>query len=61
MRKVHVDILKAKIAKAWGPMMDKSADAVMEAMGVKWQSMMAEAKAKNDLAAKLAGIMSAKP
>ena len=61
MHAAHVDILKSKIQKAWGPMLDKSADAVMEAMGAKWQSMLAEAKAKADLAAKLGGIMNQKP
>lgn len=53
MKEVHVEILKAKIQKAWGPKMDKAADAVLEAMGVKWQSMMATAKAQSDLQTKL--------
>jgi len=56
MRAAQVDILKAKIQKAWGPKMDKAADAVLEAMGVKWQSMLAEAKAKGDLRAKLQSL-----
>ncbi len=53
MKAVQVDLLKAKIQKAWGAKMDKAADAVLEAMGVKWQSMLSEAKAKADLRQKL--------
>ncbi len=58
MKEVQTDILKAKIQKAWGPKMDKAADAVLEAMGTKWQSMMAEANAKADLRSKLHKIWS---
>ncbi|MBI3291978.1 MAG: hypothetical protein HYZ73_04125 [Elusimicrobia bacterium] len=56
MKAAQVEILKAKIQKAWGPKMDKAADAVLEAMGVKWQSMLAQAKAKADLVDKLQGL-----
>ena len=56
MKAAQVDTLKAKIQKAWGPKMEKAADAVLEAMGVKWQSMLAEAKAKEDLRTKLQGL-----
>ena len=57
MKETHVDILKAKINKAWGPKMDKMADAVLEAMGVQWESMLAQGKAKGDLKEKIARIM----
>ncbi len=53
MKAAQVDILKAKIQKAWGPMMDKAADAALDSMGVMWQSIMAQAKAKDDFRAKL--------
>ena len=53
MKEVHVDLLKEKIKKAWGAKMDKAADAVVEARGVKWQSMLAEAKAKEEIRTKL--------
>ncbi len=56
MKAVQVEILKAKIQKAWGSKMEKAADAVLEAMGVKWQSMLAEAKAQGDLRAKLQAL-----
>jgi hypothetical protein len=56
MKEVQVDLLKAKIQKAWGPKMDKAADAVLEAAGVKWQSMLAEAKAKTELREKLSRL-----
>lgn len=56
MKAAQVDALKAKIQKAWGAKMDKAADAVIEAMGVHWQSMLAQAKAKTDLAARLHGL-----
>ena len=46
MKAVQVDLLKARIQKAWGAKMEKAADAVLEAMGVQWQSMLAQAQAK---------------
>jgi hypothetical protein len=45
MRQAQVDILKAKIQKAWGPMMDQAADALLESMGAFWQSKIAEVRA----------------
>lgn len=53
MNQVQVDILKAKIQKAWGPMMDKAADAAMESVGTVWQSSLAQVKAKEDFREKL--------
>jgi hypothetical protein len=53
MVEVQVDILKPKIQKVWGPMMDKAADAALEAMGACWQSSLAQAKAKQDFRSKL--------
>ena len=56
MKEVQVDLLKAKIQKAWGSKMDKVADAVLEAMGTHWQSMLAQAQAKEQLRARVAQI-----
>ncbi len=58
MKAAQVEILKTKIQKAWGAKMDKAADAVLEAMSVKWQSMMAGSQAKAGLRAKLQSIYS---
>lgn len=56
MKEVQVDLLKAKIQKAWGPMMDKAADAAVESMGACWQGIMAQAKAKEDFRTKLRNL-----
>ena len=58
MHEVQVDILKKKIQGAWGPQMEKVADAVLEAMGIKWQSMLATGKAKVDLRDKIIKVFS---
>ncbi len=57
MKEVQVEIVKAKIQKAWGQKMDKAADAVVEAMGMQWQSMLAQTKAKGDLQSKLRAVL----
>lgn len=56
MKAAQVEVLKTKIQKAWGAKMEKAADAVLEAMGVKWQSMLAQTKAQADLADKLQNL-----
>lgn len=56
LKQAQVELLKAKIQKAWGPKMDKAADAALEAMGVQWQSMLAQAKAKGEFEAKLRAL-----
>lgn len=45
MGQAQTEILKAKILKAWGPMMDKVADALLETMGAVWQEKVAEVRA----------------
>jgi hypothetical protein len=55
-KEVHVDLLKARILKAWGPQMEKTADAVIEAMGIEWKAMMTQGKAKADLKQTIASI-----
>lgn len=42
MCQAQTEILKAKILKAYGPMMDQAADAMMETMGALWQAKIAE-------------------
>ena len=56
MKELHVDILKAKMQKAWGSKMEKAADIVLEAMEVKWKTMMQETKAKTDFRSKLSAL-----
>lgn len=56
MKEAQVELVKEKIKKAWGAKMDKAADAVIDAMGVKWQAMLNDAKSKADLRAKLQGL-----
>lgn len=53
MQAVQIDILKPKIQKAWGPMMEKAADAALEAIGTMWSSGLGMAKAKADFRKKL--------
>ncbi len=57
MKEVHVGILKVKIQKAWGPKLEKSADAVLEAMETQWKSSLIKGKAQHELKEKLAKIM----
>jgi hypothetical protein len=45
MKETQVEILKAKIKKAWGADMEKVGDAVIESMNAQWESMMTKAKA----------------
>ncbi len=49
MKEAKVDILKEKIRKTWGPMLEKGADATVEAMGIYWESVLSQAKAKVSL------------
>ena len=48
-RQVAVEILKAKIQKAWGSKLGKTADAVLAAKEAEWKAMLAKGKAKMDL------------
>jgi hypothetical protein len=56
MHEVHVDLLKAKIQKNWGPMMEKGADLTLEAMGAMWQGMMNESKMKSEMREKFENL-----
>jgi hypothetical protein len=44
MREAQVEILKAKILKSHGPMMDQAADAFLEAAMACWQTQIAQVK-----------------
>lgn len=57
-KEVHIDLLKSKILKMWGPQMERSADAVVEAMGIEWQAMLTHGKAKEELQEKITKIFS---
>ncbi|HWR26603.1 MAG TPA: hypothetical protein VN316_01875 [candidate division Zixibacteria bacterium] len=50
--------MKEKIEAEMGPMADKADDAVFEAMGKTWQSMILQAGAEAELREKLARILS---
>lgn len=56
LKAAQAEVLKAKIHKAWGQKMDKAADAVLEAMGVQWRSMLAQAGAKASLSERLRSL-----
>ncbi|VVC06291.1 Uncharacterised protein [uncultured archaeon] len=58
MHEVHVDRLKKRIESAWGPAMDKSADAAIESFGKMWQSMQLQSEGKKEFASKLQKIYS---
>ncbi len=44
VQEAQVEVLKAKILKAWGPMLDQTSDAVLEAMGAMWAAKSAEVR-----------------
>jgi hemoglobin-like flavoprotein len=58
MHEVHVEKLKKRIESAWGPAMDKSADAAIESFGKVWQSMLMKSEATNEFASKLQKVYS---
>lgn len=56
MQQAQVALLRERIEKAWGAKMSKAADAVIEAMGAQWQSMLAQAQAKETLRGRLRAL-----
>jgi len=50
--------MRKRIETAYGPTMDKAADAVFETIGKVWSSMLTQSEAKKDLASKLQKIFS---
>ena len=58
MMEVQAEKLKKRIEAAWGPMMDKVADAAVESMSKLWQSMLQQAGSEQEFREKLAKIWS---
>ena len=58
MHEAQVERLRKRIETAWGPTMDKVADATIESFGKMWQSMLLQSEAKKELEAKLQKIFS---
>ena len=56
MTEVQVEILKAKIKKNWGAQLEQVGDAMVEAMGIKWNNMLTGAKSQLDLRDKIKDI-----
>ena len=56
LKGVQVDFLKEKIRKTLGAKMDKAADAIVESMGARWQSMLTQAKAKEEFQERLRSL-----
>lgn len=58
LHEAHVERLRKRIETAWGPSMDKVADAVIESFGKYWQSMIMQSEARKELDAKMQKIFS---
>ena len=58
LHQAQTERLKKKIESGFGPVLDKEADAVFEAISKVWTSMVTQADAKKELAAKLQKIYS---
>ena len=58
MHEAQVDRLKKRIESAWGPSMDKAADAAIESFGKMWQSMQLQSEGQKEFASKLQKIYS---
>ena len=58
MHEVHVERLKKRIESAFGPALDKSADAAIESFGKMWQSMLMQSDGQKEFASKLQKIYS---
>ncbi|MGI0082569.1 MAG: SEC-C metal-binding domain-containing protein [Nitrosopumilaceae archaeon] len=58
MHEAQVERLKKRIDTAFGPTMDKVADATVESFGKIWQSMLLQSEGKKELASKLQKIFS---
>ena len=54
----QVERLRKRIEATYGPTMDKAADAVFEAIGKVWGSMLTQSEAKKEVASKLQKIFS---
>ncbi len=52
-----VEKLKKRMEAAWGPLADKAADAVVEAMGKKWIAMAQQSMADQELQQKMTDVL----
>lgn len=50
--------MRKRIESSYGPTMDKAADAVFEAIGKVWSTMLTQSEAKKEVASKLQKIFS---
>lgn len=60
IKEAQVEVLKAKILKAWGPMLDQGADSLLETMSAVWASKQADirvAEAKQAFQQRLRDLM----
>jgi len=58
MHEAQVERLKKRIESAFGPTMDKAADAAIESFGKTWQSMLLQSEGQKEFASKLQKIYS---
>ena len=58
LQEAQTERLRKRIEAAFGPTMDKAADAVIDTIGKVWNSMLIQSEAKKDLASKLQKIYS---
>ena len=58
MHEAQVERLKKRIESAFGPTMDKAADAAIESFGKMWQSMLLQSEGQKEFASKLQKIYS---
>jgi len=56
---LQVEILKQRIKKSCGPQMEQVGDAIVEAMGIQWETMMSQGKSKMKLRADIKNIFCA--
>lgn len=58
LHQAQADRLRKRIESSFGPVLDKEADAVFEAIGRVWNAMITQSDAKRELAVKLQKIYS---
>jgi hypothetical protein len=58
LHEAQTERIRKRIETTYGPTMDKAADAVFEAIGKVWSSMLTQSEAKKELTSKLQKIFS---
>ncbi|MES2309062.1 MAG: hypothetical protein V4507_09400 [Verrucomicrobiota bacterium] len=58
MKEVQTEIIKEKIRAAYGPVLEKQADAIVKAMDAHFKAVVAQAKAKKALSEDLCAALS---